>query len=180
MNIIVSDAAADAGGRQFGYFEFALAGVPLLVGTVLVIVLLGRRLLPERTPAALPPDLGDLTDALRAQYALPEGELVGTRRGVSEVRRGTAVAAHRPAPLPRHGHPERRPRRARRAPGRRPPRGPRETLRAGDTLLLGGTWDKLQEHTSGGGEVLVVDDPTRLRRGVPLGRGAGGRSSSSS
>jgi Na+/H+ antiporter NhaD/arsenite permease-like protein len=46
VNIIVSDAAADAGARPFGYFEFALAGVPLLVGTVLVIVLLGRRLLP--------------------------------------------------------------------------------------------------------------------------------------
>ena len=44
---------------QFGYFEFALAGIPLLVGTVLVIVLLGRRLLPERTPATLPQDLGD-------------------------------------------------------------------------------------------------------------------------
>ena len=29
VNIIVSDAAEDAGARQFGYFEFALAGVPL-------------------------------------------------------------------------------------------------------------------------------------------------------
>ncbi len=173
VNIIVSDAAADAGGRQFGYFEFALAGIPLLVGTVVVIVLLGRRLLPERTPAALPPDLGDLTDALRAQYELPEGELVSSRRGVTEV-----LVAPRSPLIGQHLFP-----------GMATPSGdlvvlavhragdpldgPDETLRAGDTLLLGGTWDKLQEHTSGGGEVLVVDDPTRLRRGIPLGRGAG-------
>ena len=53
-----------------------------------------------------------------------------------------------------------------------PLEGPDETLRAGDTLLLSGTWEKLQEHTTGGSEVLVVDDPAVLRRGVPLGRGA--------
>ena len=54
-----------------------------------------------------------------------------------------------------------------------PLEGPDETLRSGDTLLLSGTWEKLQEHTSAGAEVLVVDDPAALRRGVPLGRGAG-------
>ena len=39
--------------------------------TLVIIVVFGRRLLPDRTPASLPQDLGDLTDALRAQYALP-------------------------------------------------------------------------------------------------------------
>jgi di/tricarboxylate transporter len=171
VNIIVSDAAADAGGRHFGYFEFALAGVPLLVGTVFVIVVIGRRLLPERTPATLPQDLGDLTDTLRAQYALPDGELVGSDRGVTEV-----VVAPRSPLIGQHLFP-----------GMATPsgdlvvlavqrsgdplEGPDETLRAGDTLVLSGTWEKLQERTSGT-EVLVVDDPAQLRRGVPLGRGA--------
>ncbi len=171
VNIIVSDAAADAGGRHFGYFEFALAGVPLLVGTVFVIVVIGCRLLPERTPATLPQDLGDLTDTLRAQYALPDGELVGSDRGVTEV-----VVAPRSPLIGRHLFP-----------GMATPsgdlvvlavqrsgdplEGPDETLRAGDTLVLSGTWEKLQERTSGT-EVLVVDDPDQLRRGVPLGRGA--------
>ena len=45
------------------------------------------------------------------------------------------------------------------------------SLQAGDTLLLSGTWDQLQAHTAGP-EVLVVDDPAILRRGVPLGVGA--------
>ena len=86
VNIIVSDAAADAGARPFGFFEFALAGLPLLAGTLLVIVLLGHRLLPDRVPSALPQDLGDLTEILRAQYALPDDtELVGAGRGVAEV-----------------------------------------------------------------------------------------------
>ncbi len=161
------------GRRHFGYFEFALAGVPLLVG---------RARHHRRSSAAgccptaprprLPQDLGDLTDALRAQYALPDGELVGTERGVTEV-----VVAPRSPLIGQHLFP-----------GMATPsgdlvvlavqrsgdplEGPEETLRAGDTLLLSGTWEKLQQHTTGGSEVLVVDDPAVLRRGVPLGRGA--------
>ena len=63
VNIIVSDAAADAGARPFGFFEFALAGVPLLVGTLLVIVLVGQRLLPDRVPEAA--HTGRLPEAFR-------------------------------------------------------------------------------------------------------------------
>src|SRR5690606_18675253 len=57
VNIIVSEAAADAGERRFGFFEFALVGVPLLVGTVLIIVLLGPRVLPTRQVEGLPRDV---------------------------------------------------------------------------------------------------------------------------
>ena len=53
VNIIVSEAAADAGARPFGFFEFALAGLPLLAGTLLIIVLLGNRVLPTREPTVL-------------------------------------------------------------------------------------------------------------------------------
>src|SRR5690606_39209057 len=45
-------------------------------------------------------------------------------------------------------------------------------LRAGDTLLLDGTWEDLSRHTADDREVLIVDHPESLRRGVPLGRGA--------
>ncbi len=41
----------------------------------------------------------------------------------------------------------------------------------GDALLLQGTWDDLAKHTAGD-DVLVVNDPTRLRRAVPFGKGA--------
>ena len=48
VNVIVSDAAATAGGRAFGYFEFALAGLPLVALSVAIMVAFGGRLLPDR------------------------------------------------------------------------------------------------------------------------------------
>jgi di/tricarboxylate transporter len=50
-------------------------------------------------------------------------------------------------------------------------RGTDATLRAGDTLLLSGTWELLERNTAGD-DVLVVDRPSEVRRGVPLGVGA--------
>lgn len=172
VNIIVSEAAADAGARRFGFLEFAAVGVPLLVGTLAVVVLLGHRLLPERAPTSLPQDLGELAETLRTQYAIPAGkELVGLERGVAEVLvppRSPLIGTHL-------------------FPGMATPSGdlvvlavhrggedlrdPEDVLRTGDTLVLSGAWDKLAQHTSGE-DVLVVDDPGVLRRGVPLGRGA--------
>ena len=46
VNVIVSDAAADAGVGRFGFFEFALVGVPLVLGTIAIVALFGERLLP--------------------------------------------------------------------------------------------------------------------------------------
>src|SRR5262245_65700043 len=49
---------------------------------------------------------------------------------------------------------------------------PGETVLAvGDTLLLQGTWSALEYHLDDP-EVLVVDEPGRVRRSVPLGAGA--------
>lgn len=52
VNVIVADALLDQTGRRFGFFEFAALGVPLVLVTVLVALLLGDRLLPVRTPVA--------------------------------------------------------------------------------------------------------------------------------
>ena len=49
INIIVSDAAADAGGRRFGFLEFALVGVPLLAAAVGWAVTPSRVQLVRRT-----------------------------------------------------------------------------------------------------------------------------------
>ncbi len=42
VNVIVSEAAGEAGVGQFGYFEFALVGLPLVVGVILIVLLLRR------------------------------------------------------------------------------------------------------------------------------------------
>ena len=49
VNVIVNEAAVDYGVAGFGFFEFALVGIPLVVGAIVIAVLLGERLLPTRT-----------------------------------------------------------------------------------------------------------------------------------
>ncbi|GAA1953049.1 SLC13 family permease [Agromyces allii] len=172
VNIIVSETAADAGARPFGFFEFGLVGLPLLVGTLLIIAVFGRWLLPSRAPTSIPQDLAALSDTLRRQYAIPDGtELIGVRNGVTEV-----VVAPRSKLIG-----------LRLFAGMTTPSGdlvvvavqrageelvdPDETLQLGDTLLLSGAWDDLERRTAGP-DVLVVDRPSGLRRAVPLGVGA--------
>jgi di/tricarboxylate transporter len=87
VNVLVMDASLDAGGPGFGYFEFALVGVPLIAGSILISLVLGPRLLPERTSKTLPPDLSGHARTLVEQFRLsgdaqqfsvrPESPLVG-------------------------------------------------------------------------------------------------------
>lgn len=73
VNVIVSDALLDATGSRFGFFEFALVGLPLVVVTVLVAVLGGRRLLPDRPSTSLPADFSRHVDSLVEHYSLDVG-----------------------------------------------------------------------------------------------------------
>ena len=70
VNIIVSDAARDTGADGFGFFEFTIVGVPLLIGVITIAVLFGERLLPNRTADALPPDLSRYAADLQEHYAI--------------------------------------------------------------------------------------------------------------
>lgn len=73
VNVLVNEAAVDAGIRPFGFFEFALVGIPLLLGTMGIIVLVGQRLLPDRSGRALPSDLSRHARTLIEQYRLADG-----------------------------------------------------------------------------------------------------------
>ena len=73
VNVLVSDAASDAGVGEFGFFEFALVGVPLLAGTMVIIILFGQRLLPERNGATMPADFSRHAKTLVEQYGLATG-----------------------------------------------------------------------------------------------------------
>ncbi len=68
VSVIVSDAAHGAGVGRFGFFEFALAGVPLVIGAIAIVVLFGHRLLPDRTADSIPPDLSEFARTLMLQY----------------------------------------------------------------------------------------------------------------
>lgn len=175
VSVLVSDAADDAGAGRFGFFEFALAGIPLAVGTVVLVLAVGPKLLPSRTPTTLPTDLTSLEPTLRRHYRIegePADRLFGRRYGVVELvvpPRSTLIG-----------------RRFRR--GMTTDSGELEViavvrddrqlddaieLATGDVLLVRGTWGALSRQLDGGGEVLTVDQPDAVRRQVvPLGLGA--------
>lgn len=174
VNPIVSEIAASSGGREFGYFEFAAVGVPLVLATVGYMVLFSRRLLPERHGAVMPTDLARHARLLRQQYdlTLDTGVLLGPIGGVTEVlvppRSPLIGVTLSPGMATPSGDlvllAARR--------GSELLKGCDVVVQAGDALLLQGTWDDLERHTMSGEKVIAVDDPRRLRRSVPLGKGA--------
>jgi len=194
VNVIVSDAAIAAGGDGFGFFEFGLAGLPLLLACIAVVVVLGPRLLPVRTPASMPPDLSAHGRTLATHYGLDAAPVVraGAQTAAEEPRHLDVAAAYlgRDTGLMEVVVPPRSALVGETAfPGmvtdsgdlvvlavqrQGEDIGPREVrLRPGDALLLQGSWEAIGRH-SGDDQVLVVDSPEIVRRqAVPLGRGAG-------
>jgi di/tricarboxylate transporter len=73
VNVLVSDAAVDAGFAPFSFFEFALAGIPLVAGTMAIIILFGQKLLPESSGRSLPSDFSKHARTLLEQYGLSNG-----------------------------------------------------------------------------------------------------------
>jgi di/tricarboxylate transporter len=94
-NIIVSDALAGAGLSPFGFFDFTLLGLPLLILTIVYTLFFGKRLLPERQPSKRPIDLAATLGELSAAYSLegnlfwlhvlPGSDLVGQTLGQAHV-----------------------------------------------------------------------------------------------
>ena len=183
VNIVVSEAAAAAGGREFGFFEFALVGVPLVVLTIAVVALGGERLLPARTPEHFGdvPDPSEHAQTLRASYDvdLDTGVVFSAKEGVAEVlvaprsrligRTVSAGMTTRDEDLVilavRRGDDD----------GPNASRGTGVTgslvLQAGDAVLVQGPWAALTRYAQSP-DVIAVTPPQSLQRAVPLGRGA--------
>jgi di/tricarboxylate transporter len=95
VHVLIVEASRDVGAGGFGYFSFALVGIPVLVAVTAIVVLFGERLLPTRTPATLPADLSSHAHTLVEEYALREGvfrlrvrppsPLVGTREDALDL-----------------------------------------------------------------------------------------------
>ena len=170
----MSEAADQYGGRPFGFFEFALVGIPLVIGTIVIVLLLGERLLPTRTAKGLPTDFSRHAKILVDQYRLgdtgkplmdrltglaevvvpPRSDLIGdvVFPGMVTDSGDLVIKA-----IQRKGE----------------DLGPGEvTLAVGDVLLLHGSWTALDDAIAEA-DVLVVDAPEQIRRQtVPLGLGA--------
>lgn len=254
IHILVSDAAVAAGEDPFNYFAFGLIGVPVVIGAVAIVLVFGRRLLPDREPETIPPDLSGHARTLIRQYApgewlarlelAPESPLVG--RAASDLTwsdypdlrivdvTGRIGGVDLTAPMPggsvltvrgpsqqindfaaAHGLTRRPCALSGESPliDREvgvvevviPPRSEivgehvfpgmvtssgdfvilavqrqgedlglePSRLAVGDTMLLQGTWDRLERGLETTGEVLVVDQPSTVRRqAVPMGPGS--------
>ena len=166
VNFIVSEAAEQSGADGFAFFEFALAGLPRLVGTILIVVALGPRLLPRRTPAVLPSDLGNHAQTLAVEHGLDHvviGQILERGLGVAEVivppRSSLVGATVFPGMVTEQGglvvlavnrHGEKV--------------GPAGiALAVGDVLLVEGSWDALASGLADS-RVIAVDRPERVRR----------------
>jgi di/tricarboxylate transporter len=94
VNVVISDAAAQSAGGAFGFAEFALVGVPVVVGTLIIVLALGDRLVPERRSDTLPPDLSGHARTLVRHYGLADvahvrvgagSDLIGRPRMAGDV-----------------------------------------------------------------------------------------------
>jgi di/tricarboxylate transporter len=158
-NIIVNETLAAAGYSGFGYFEFALVGLPLLVIAVGFMIVAGQRLLPAHKVGERPPDLSQSVDQLAEDYTL-EGmlfwlrvrygsALVGKTLAEAALGRDYGVSVLRvskaPARTQRLRWPASRPRTAswlsleRFQPDQEPVPGPETIIQARDVLLVSGS-----------------------------------------
>jgi di/tricarboxylate transporter len=175
VNILYSEAARDAGIGYFGFFEYTVVGLPLVAGTIAIVVTVGDRLLPSRTPPDLAADYSRHAATLIAHYDVDDdlgGRLFDRRVGTVEIvipprssLIGTVVSPGLPTGVGgfvvlvvhRQGDAA----------------GPEPTaLEAGDVLLVRGDWHRLADNLRDS-DVLVVDDPDEVRRHIiPWGPGA--------
>ena len=144
------------------------------IGTVVITLLIGERVLPHRNAKTMPPDFSALAATLAADYDLAEDDPLFTRyQGAAEFvvppRSGLIGQPVFPGmvtdsgdlvilAVQRDGE----------------TLGPGEiVLAAGDAVLVRGSWEALATHLPDDEDVLVVDEPDQVRRQVvPLGLGA--------
>jgi di/tricarboxylate transporter len=162
-NILVSDAARDYGLQPFQLFDFAPVGLPITVVGIAFMVLVGRRLLPQRDPAR--EELPNSNDRnLREFYGLQErlfllrlpadSPLAG--KTLAQSRLGAVLGLNVVAIL--------RDRRTQLAPN------PDTLLHIGDQLLVQGRSDRLAElgrnHLLLEGDALEVDRLVSSEMGI--------------
>ncbi|MFI2366210.1 SLC13 family permease [Promicromonospora sp. NPDC019610] len=182
VNVIVSEVAAESGGREFGYFEFALVGLPLVLVTMLLVVTVGERLLPERAPEHLVDVAADPRERVRSWRESYAAELDAARlftgaTGVVEV-----LIAPRSSLIGRRVSPGMTTRNEdlvvvalRRGSDSSSGRdgstssGPL-SLQAGDAVLVRGPWEALHRYTRSP-DVIAVEASQSVQRSVPLGPG---------
>ena len=167
VTVLISEYLVGAGEKPIGFLQIGLIGLPLLLITVVVVVVLGPRLLPHREPLHATRDLSNHALTLAAQYPVDQEGLLTREKGVTEV-----VIPPRSPLIGEIAYP-----------GMVTDSGElvivaiqrggvdldRTELRVGDVMLLRGHWGALDVNTADPA-VVVVDAPQAVRRqAVPMG-----------
>jgi len=188
VNVIAATQAEEYGVGRIGFFDWAVLGVPQLAGTIVIVILFGSRLLPERRSAAIPADFSMHAQTLIEQYRLGEGpEAAAAEREAggpladSLLSRNSGLAEVLIPPRSRMIGESVFPGMATEDGGLMilaVQRGGEQLqevpirLRAGDHLLLQGSWKALDGYLADP-KVVVVDSPEAVKRQtVALGKGA--------
>ncbi len=171
VSVLINEFIQDTGAQGVPFFAFGLVGLPLLLGTILIVALLGPRLLPRREPVSATKDLSLHAATLARQYSIEHPDEVLTRDyGLTEVvvppRSEFIGDTVFPGMVTDSGD-------LVIVAIQRAGEDLGETrLEVGDVMLLRGTWRALDTHADDP-NVLVVDDPASVRRqAVPMGTSA--------
>ncbi len=73
VNVIAATQAEEMSAGHIGFFEWSVLGIPQLVGSILIVIWLGKRLLPERRSESIPADLSGHAHKLVQHYNLEHG-----------------------------------------------------------------------------------------------------------
>lgn len=73
VNVIAATQADEAGVGHIGFLEWSVLGIPLLAGTIVIVLFFGRWLLPERRSLSIPADFSAHAQTLIEQYRLEDG-----------------------------------------------------------------------------------------------------------
>ncbi|MBN9603030.1 MAG: hypothetical protein J0G33_08870 [Afipia felis] len=90
VNVIAATQAEEFGAGHIGFFAWSVLGIPQLIGSIIIVIFLGKRLLPERQSESIPADFSGHAQTLVQHYNPEHGlhqlavpatsPLVGTSR----------------------------------------------------------------------------------------------------
>lgn len=163
VNVIVAEASLSAGGPGFGYFEFAIVGLPLVLCTTLLALLFGNRLLPERVSTTLPADFSEYLGTVVDHYGLESGIYRLRVRSRSPLRGAQVGQLVVPGGIELIGVQDARGQSARAT----------HELQAGDVLVVTGSSVMVTAHSAEQGLKIAKTLLTRKTREAMLTREAG-------
>jgi Na+/H+ antiporter NhaD/arsenite permease-like protein len=103
VNVIAATQAEEYGAGHIGFFAWSVLGIPQLIGSIIIVIFLGKRLLPERQSESIPADFSGHAHTLVQHYNLEHGlhqlavpatsPLVGTSRKALDLSAYAGVRA---------------------------------------------------------------------------------------